>query len=65
MSGIGIFFLILLGIVIYIVLTFIAMLITSNRHDDTPVWEVIILCILFTPFTAIALEMLKPYRVKE
>lgn len=65
MTGIGIFFLVLLGIVIYVVLTFIAMLITSNRHDDTPAWEVVVLCILLSPVIAIMLEMLKPYRVKE
>ena len=53
---------VLIALVVYIILTVLAVFITDNRKDDTPVWEVILLCILLTPVITIALEMLKPYK---
>lgn len=49
-------------IIAYILLTFLAMAIVENRKDDTPMWEVILLCLCFSPVLAIILEMLKPYK---
>jgi RsiW-degrading membrane proteinase PrsW (M82 family) len=49
-------------LVAYITLTVLAVFITDNRKDDTPLWEVLLLCIFFSPVLAIILEMLKPYK---
>lgn len=51
-----------LGFVVYFLLTALAVMIVENRKDDTPLWEVILLCIVFTPVLGIILEMLKPYK---
>lgn len=56
------FLLILLGLFVYGGLCVLAVAITRNRRDFTPLWEVILLCILLTPVLAIILEMLKPYK---
>ena len=64
MSVLGIFWLVILGLVIYALLTYLAIKITMNRTDDTPFWEPLILSILLTPIITIMLEMLKPYDAK-
>ena len=58
------FWLIILGIALYVGLTILAIAITNNREDGTPLWEPILLSILLTPVLAIMFEMLKPYKIK-
>jgi len=53
---------VIIGVLVYILLTVLAIFITDNRKDDTPVWEIILLCLFFSPILAIILEMLKPYK---
>ena len=53
---------VIIGVLVYILLTVLAIFITDNRKDDTPVWEIILLCLFFSPVLAIILEMLKPYK---
>lgn len=53
---------IILGLVLLTGLISLAVAITKNRDDDTPLWEPIILSFLLTPIIVIMLEMLKPYK---
>lgn len=53
---------VILGLVLLTGLIYLAVAITKNRDDDTPVWEVVLLSLLLTPIIAIMLEMLKPYK---
>ena len=58
------FWIILLSIALYVGLTILAVAITNNREDGTPLWEPLLLSILLTPVLAIMFEMLKPYKIK-
>ena len=58
------FIYVIIGIIVYVILTILTIAITNNREDGTPLWEPILLCILLTPVLAIMLEMLKPYKIK-
>ena len=58
-------FLIIFIIFDYIGLFIISLWVAANRDDDTPLWEVILLDIFFTPPVTIILEMLKPYKIKK
>ena len=47
----------------YVILTVIVCSVASNREDNTPLWEPIVLCIFFTPILALLVEALKPYKL--
>lgn len=53
---------VLFSILVYFFLICAALSIAENREDDTPKWEVILLCIFFSPLLAILIELLKPYK---
>ena len=60
----GIIFLTLIGLLVYAILTFVVVIVTKNRNDDTPTWEPILISIIFTPILALIVETLKPYKNK-
>ena len=51
-----------IALIVDILLTFAVMAIVENRKDDTPMWEVALVCLLFTPIIGLIVEMLKPYK---
>jgi len=62
MSTKGILICVLLSIALFCFLTVLTLKVTGNREDDTPEWEVLLLCIFFTPILAMLFEILKPYK---
>ena len=51
-----------IGVILFLSLLALAVWVTKNRDDDTPIAEPVLISIMLTPVIAIILEMLKPYR---
>ena len=53
---------VIMGLALYIAMVLMVWLVARNRQDGTPLYEVILVCVVFTPVIGLFVYMLKPYK---